>query len=192
MRTTSLLFFYLMLCCQTTESLTLKAVILGTNVTLDCELDVKEIFWLFMKPAESLVVIYRTSSAESIMFSSYDERLQNKYLSRTESRLFIRIITKDELGIYYCAKVNTSLQLSNGTKLYTETNNQTDQPQHQTAAITSISIISLFLITIVTVLGLLTLKCEKPRKSRQHNVKVKQFDDLNAEEFTEVEFRPCE
>ncbi|KAI7791068.1 hypothetical protein IRJ41_008675 [Triplophysa rosa] len=122
----------------------------------------------------------------------HDERLQNRYSSRTESRLFIRIITKEELGIYYCAKVNTSLQLSNGTKLYTETNRQNDQPQHQTAAITSISIIASFLITIVIVLGLLTLKCEKPRKSRQQNVKVKQFDDLNTEEFTEVEFRPCE
>ncbi|KAI7791160.1 hypothetical protein IRJ41_011044 [Triplophysa rosa] len=196
MRTTPLLFVYLLLCCQTTESLTLKRVILGGNVTLDCELDYKEIYWFISKPPESPVLILRTFSSESTSAVFYDQRLKRKYSLKQLSCLFISYITKDELGTYYCAKANTmGLNFSNGTKLYTETVHQNSTEEndharhdikHQTVAITSISCIALFLIII----GLLTLKCEKRRKPRQpyQNVKVKQLDDLNTEEFTKVEF----
>ncbi|KAA0712038.1 hypothetical protein E1301_Tti012773 [Triplophysa tibetana] len=120
MKTTSLFFVYLLVCCQTTESLTLKPVILGGNVTLDCELDNRDIYWLFMKPSESPVVIFRTFSSESTKPLFFDQRLKSKYSSTTLSCLCISNITKDELGIYYCARVNTwGLNFSNGTKLYT-------------------------------------------------------------------------
>ncbi|XP_056615274.1 uncharacterized protein LOC130430262 [Triplophysa dalaica] len=200
MRTTPLFFVYLLLCCQTTESLTLKRVILGGNVTLDCELDDRDVYWLFMKPPESPVVIFRTFTAESTKPAFFDQRLKSKYSSTTFSRLCISNITKDELGTYYCARVNTrSLHFSNGTKLYTETVHQNsmegnDQAhheiKHQTVAITSISCIAIFFIII----GLFTLKCGKPRKTQQpnQNLKGKQFDDLNTKEFTKVEFRLCE
>lgn len=107
-----------MLCCQTTESLSLKPVILGESVTLYCHPAASDIFWLFLKPPESLVVIMRSSKSNSASSHFYDPRLQIKYSSKTLSRLFIRNITQDELGIYYCAKV-VSLELNNGTKLYT-------------------------------------------------------------------------
>ncbi|KAI7791271.1 hypothetical protein IRJ41_014242 [Triplophysa rosa] len=188
MRTTPLLFFYLLLCCQTTESLTLKRVILGGNVTLDCELDNKEIYWVFMTPPESLVVILRTFTADSIKPAFYDQRLKSKYSSKTLSRLFISCITKDELGIYYCEKVDTTgLQLSNGTKLYTTEEN--DQPQHMqhntttTHSALTLTSISLNVLLFITIIGL-SRKSGKPYQ----NVKEKQFDDLNTEEFTEVEF----
>lgn len=108
----------LLLCCQTTDSLTLKPVILGGNVTLFCHIFAGNIFWLHLKPPESLVVIMRTYSSTSTSADFYDPKLLIKYSSKKFSRLFINNITQDELGIYYCAKV-VSLQLISGTKVYT-------------------------------------------------------------------------
>ncbi|XP_065099761.1 uncharacterized protein [Paramisgurnus dabryanus] len=206
MRTRPLLFFYLLLCCQSTASLINKQVILGENVTLDCDIDVKEIYWLFLKPPESLVMIFRTFTPDSTSPMFTDQRLRHKYSSQTYSRLFISNITKDELGIYYCAKLYSSaLNIGNGTKLYiseakTEDNDQlqhskncTATTQHPALTITSILLIVMLLIIII---GLLMARCRKPRKGAkpQPNAEVEfeQIKDLNIAEFTEVEFRLCE
>ncbi|XP_065100620.1 uncharacterized protein [Paramisgurnus dabryanus] len=200
MRTTALLFFYLLLCCQHTESLTNKRVILGENVTLDCDIDIKDIYWLSQKPSESLVVIFRsfTSDSTSPMFT--DPRLRNKYSSLTNSSLFISNITKDELGIYYCAKLYlTALTLGNGTKLYiseaayqneTEENDQHNNTiitQHSALTHTSILLNVLLLIIII---GLLIPRCPKPRKSvKPHpndEVELEQIEDLNTAEYSEI------
>ncbi|KAA0712040.1 hypothetical protein E1301_Tti012775 [Triplophysa tibetana] len=200
MRTTPLLFFYLLLYCRTTESLTHKRVILGGNVTLDCELDDREMFWLFLKPPESLVVIFRTFTSQSTKPTFFDQRLKSKYSSTTLSSLCINNITKDELGIYYCVKRHpTALQLSDGTKLYTtETVHQNmteenDKPQHMQQNTTTtlwaltLTSISLNVLLFITIIGL-SRKSGNPYQ----NVKVKQFHDLKTDEFTEVEFRLCE
>ncbi|XP_056615870.1 uncharacterized protein LOC130430743 [Triplophysa dalaica] len=202
MKTTPPLLFYLLLCCQTTESLTRKRVILGGNVTLDCKLDNKEIYWLFMKPPESLVVIFRTFTSESTKPAFFDQRLKSKYSSTTFSRLCISNITKDELGIYYCVKANTTgLQISNGTKLYTtETANQNvteenDQPQqmqhNKTTTLLALMLtsISLNVLLFITLIVLLTPRCRKPRHSPKPHQKVEAqpLDDLSAAEYSEIE-----
>nr|XP_055074695.1 uncharacterized protein LOC129454245 [Misgurnus anguillicaudatus] len=202
MRTTPLLFFYLLLCCQSTESLTNKRVILGRNVTLDCDIDVRGIYWLFQKPSESLVVIFRTFTSDSTSTMFIDQRLRNKYSTQTNSRLFISNITKDELGIYYCAKLYSAPTFSNGTNLYiaaeTEDN---DQLQHNNTTTTQhpaliLASISLYVLLLIIIIGLLMARCRKPRKSAKPQptakVALKQINDLNTAEFTEVEFRLCE
>ncbi|KAI7790906.1 hypothetical protein IRJ41_004029 [Triplophysa rosa] len=202
MKTTPPLLLYLLLCCQTTESLSDKRVILGGNVTLDCELDNKDIYWVFMKPPESLALIFRTFTADSIKPAFFDQRLKSKYSSKTLSRLFISYITKDELGIYYCEKVDTTgLQLSNGTKLYTtETAHQNmteenDQPQHMqhntttTHLALTLTSISLNVLLFITIIVLLMPRCRKPRHSPKphQKVDVQPLEDLSAAEYSEIE-----
>jgi len=104
--------------CQTTASLRDKRVNLGENVTFDCQIDVKDIYWVFQKRTDSPVLIMRTFTSHYAASQFYEERFKVKYSSLTLSRLFISHITVDELGIYYCIKAGTALQLSNGTRLY--------------------------------------------------------------------------
>ncbi len=105
--------------CQTTESLTDKRVNLGENVTLDCQIDVKEIYWVFQKLTDSPVLILRTFTTDFGSSFIQDQRLKDKYSTLTLSRLFISNITINELGIYYCVKRNqTTLHISDGTRLY--------------------------------------------------------------------------
>ncbi|KAI2644028.1 Ig kappa chain V-V region T1 [Labeo rohita] len=118
MRTVQLLLFGLLV-CHTIESLNDKRVNLGENVTLDCLIGVKEIYWVFQKLTDSPVVILRSFSSELASSLIQDVRMKDKYSSLTFSRLFISNVTTEELGIYYCLKTGSFLQFSNGTRLHT-------------------------------------------------------------------------
>ncbi len=104
--------------CQTTESLSDKRVNLGENVTLDCQIGVREVYWVFQKLTDSPVLILRTFTTDFGSSFIQDQRLKDKYSSLTLSRLFISNITINESGIYYCVTRNQSLQISSGTRLY--------------------------------------------------------------------------
>jgi len=91
---------------------------LEENVTFDCQIDVRDIYWFFQKWTDSPVLIMRTFTSDYTSSQFYDERFKVKYSSLTLSRLFISNITVDELGIYYCIKAGPTPQLSNGTRLY--------------------------------------------------------------------------
>ncbi|XP_052446499.1 uncharacterized protein LOC127988041 isoform X2 [Carassius gibelio] len=197
MRTEQLLVFCLLV-CQTTAFLTDKPVNLGGNVTLDCQIDVKDIYWVFQKLTDSPLLLLRTYTSDSTSSYIQDQRLKDKYSSLTKSRLFIINITIHELGIYYCVKpATTSLQISNGTRLYinesAQDQNQTEsaQDQNQTESaqdqnepeekhqeqsceetlemhmILNVTSILLNFVLIIATIGLLMLKHKKPRKRRQ-------------------------
>uniref|UniRef100_A0A671RTD1 Ig-like domain-containing protein n=1 Tax=Sinocyclocheilus anshuiensis TaxID=1608454 RepID=A0A671RTD1_9TELE len=110
--------FTVLLVCQTTERLTDKRVNLGQNVTLDCQIDVKDIYWVFQKRTDSPVPILRTFTSDSTSSRLKDQSLKDKYSSLTLSRLLISTVTINELGIYYCVKTGSFLQLSDGIRLY--------------------------------------------------------------------------
>ncbi|XDV22604.1 hypothetical protein PO909_027469 [Leuciscus waleckii] len=197
MRTAQLLLFFLLV-CQTTQSLRDKRVNLGGNVTLDCQIGVKENYWVFQKLTDSPVFIMRTFTTDSTSAQFYDERFKDKYSSLTLSRLVIRNITIDEIGIYYCVKTAPTLQLSNGTRLYisesaqdhnrTETENQPQQTP-KTDNIMTVTSFILNIVLIIAVIGLLILQLKKPTKSRQHrlNVEPVQLEDFNAAQYSEIE-----
>ncbi|XP_048038684.1 uncharacterized protein LOC125263653 [Megalobrama amblycephala] len=203
MRTPQLSLFFLLLVCQTTESLTDKQVNLGQNVTLDCQIDVKEIYWVFQKLTDSPVLILRTFTSGSPIPLIYDERFKDKYSSLTLSWLFISNVTIDELGIYYCVKTTGSgPQLSNGTRLYinitesAQDHNQTEnknQPQcEKTLKIDNRLTVTSFLLNIVLIIattGLLIHKFKKSTKSRQYhqNVEPEQLEDFNTAQYSEIE-----
>ncbi len=111
-------FFTGLLVCLTTESLSDKRVNLGENVTLDCQIGVNDVYWVFQKLTDSPVLILRTFTTDFGSSFIQDQRLKDKYSTLTFSRLFISNITINELGIYYCVKRNKTLQISNGTRLY--------------------------------------------------------------------------
>ncbi|XDV22602.1 hypothetical protein PO909_027467 [Leuciscus waleckii] len=194
MRTAQLLLFFLLV-CQTTESLRDKRVNLGENVTLECQIGVKEIYWVFQKLTDSPVLMMRTFTIDSTSAQFYDERLKDKYSSLTLSRLLINNITIDELVIYFCVKTAPTLQLSDGTRLniteasqdqnQTEVNNNSQSPNTQTPKTDNIMTVTSFILNIVliiAIIGLLILQLKKPTKSRQHrlNVEPVQLEDFNA------------
>uniref|UniRef100_A0A9J7YET9 Immunoglobulin domain-containing protein n=1 Tax=Cyprinus carpio carpio TaxID=630221 RepID=A0A9J7YET9_CYPCA len=153
MRTAQLLLFCLLV-CQNTESLTDKLVNLGENVTLDCQIDVRDIYWVFQKPSDSPLLILRTFSSDSTSSYVQDQRLKDKYSSLTLSRLFIINITFHELGIYYCAKAATTLQISNGTRLYINDCQQEQSCEktlelYRILTVTSILLNSVLIIAII-------------------------------------------
>uniref|UniRef100_A0A8C2H330 Ig-like domain-containing protein n=1 Tax=Cyprinus carpio TaxID=7962 RepID=A0A8C2H330_CYPCA len=200
MRTAQLLLFCLLV-CQTTESLTDKLVNLGENVTLDCQTDVKEIYWVFQKPTDSPLLILRTFSSESSSSNVQDQKLKDKHSSLTLSRLFIINITVHELGIYYCVNQNTTLQISNGTRLHinesAQDQNQTKDCQQEQSCektlelyrILTVTSILLNSVLIIAIIGLLMIKHKKPRKSRRQpqNVEPEQIEDLNTAQYSEIE-----
>ncbi|XP_026054325.1 uncharacterized protein LOC113040217 isoform X2 [Carassius auratus] len=214
MRTVHLLLFCLLV-CQTTESLTDKLVNLGENVTLDCQIDVKEIYWVFQKLTDSPRLLLRTFSSESASSHVQDQNLKDKYTSLNLSRLFIINITIHELGIYYCVKPDPKqLQFSNGTRLYinesAQDQNQTESAQDQNEPeekhqiqscektleshmILNVTSILLNFVLIIATIGLLMLKRKKPRKRRQQakNVQPEQIEDLNNAQYSEIELPTC-
>ncbi|XP_067252518.1 uncharacterized protein [Chanodichthys erythropterus] len=199
MRTPQLSLFFLLLVCQTTESLTDEQVNLGQNVTLDCQIDVKEIYWVFQKLTDTPALILRTFTSGTTSALIQDERFKDKYSSLTLSRLFISNVTIDELGIYYCVKSTVSgLQLSNGTRLYinftesVQDQNQTENQQQTQSEIHNFLTVTSFLLNIVLIIAIIVLlifKLKKPTKSRQHrqNVEPEQLEDFNAAQYSEIE-----
>uniref|UniRef100_A0A8C1A7P7 Immunoglobulin domain-containing protein n=1 Tax=Cyprinus carpio carpio TaxID=630221 RepID=A0A8C1A7P7_CYPCA len=199
MRTAQLLLFCLLV-CQNTESLTDKLVNLGENVTLDCQIDVRDIYWVFQKPSDSPLLILRTFSSDSTSSYVQDQRLKDKYSSLTLSRLFIINITFHELGIYYCAKAATTLQISNGTRLYineeaARDHNQTELKNNSQCQTTQQSLIVLCfipnIVMFLAIIGLFQIKLQACKKRHQQcqDEELEQLYSTHDEEFSEVEFR---
>ncbi|KTF92081.1 hypothetical protein cypCar_00013363 [Cyprinus carpio] len=112
------LHIYLLMWSQAAESLTNTAVTLGADVIISCDLDIKEIYWYRQKSPDPPVLILRTFDRTS-EGAEYENRIfKLKYSVKTNSRLFIRNISTDELGVYYCVKTSEPQKFSNGTKIY--------------------------------------------------------------------------
>ncbi|KAL1251063.1 hypothetical protein QQF64_018859 [Cirrhinus molitorella] len=107
------LHIYLLMCSQATESLTNITVTLGADVNISCDLDIEEIYWYKQKSLDPPMFVLRTYD------STYQSsKLTHKYSVKTNSSLFIRNITSDEIGVYYCVKTSEPQKFSNGTKIY--------------------------------------------------------------------------
>ncbi len=103
---------------QATESLTNTAVTLGADVTITCDLDIEEIYWYRHKSPDPPVLISRTYSNIYDGAKYENSIFKLKYSVKTNSTLFIRNISTDELGIYYCVKTSEPQKFCNGTKIY--------------------------------------------------------------------------
>ncbi|TRY93798.1 hypothetical protein DNTS_012174, partial [Danionella cerebrum] len=143
-----LLHIHLWMWYHTAECLTNKSVALGDNVTLSCELDNKDIAWYIQKCPDPPERILRTFDATgNAQYSNIT--LKQKYSVETNSRLLIKNITFDDLGVYYCLKINEPA-FSSGIKIYI---NDVLQQQYPWPIVTTCVLLSVFLA--LTLLALL-------------------------------------
>ncbi len=103
---------------QATESVTNTAVTLGADVIITCDLDIEEIYWYKHKSPDPPMLILRTYDSTYEKAKYENSIFEDKYSVKTNSRLFIRNISTDELGVYYCVKTSEPRKFSNGTKIY--------------------------------------------------------------------------
>ncbi len=90
----------LLMWSQATESVTNTAVTLGADVNISCDLDIKEIYWYRQKSPDPPVLIVCTFDCISEAAEYKNSIFKLKYSVKTNSRLFIRNISTDELGVY--------------------------------------------------------------------------------------------
>lgn len=100
------------------EMLTNQLTDLGQSVTLNCDFDVKEVYWLFLKLPDHPVPILSSSTTAATFY--YNKTFRQKYLVQSKHCLFIQNVTIDELGLYYCVTKEEHPKYSNGTKLHFE------------------------------------------------------------------------
>ncbi|XP_058617178.1 uncharacterized protein LOC131530758 [Onychostoma macrolepis] len=112
------LHIYLLMWSQATESVTNTAVTLGADVNISCDLDIEEIYWYRHKSPDPPVLILRTYDSTYEKAKYENSIFEDKYSVKTNSWLFIRNISTDELGVYYCVKTSEPQKFSNGTKIY--------------------------------------------------------------------------
>uniref|UniRef100_A0A9J8ADZ2 Si:dkey-208m12.3 n=1 Tax=Cyprinus carpio carpio TaxID=630221 RepID=A0A9J8ADZ2_CYPCA len=151
-----------LICCKAAVSDLLTD--LGSNVTINCDLDENEVYWILLKTADPPTVILRTlyniQQITPIPPFYYNKTFRNKYSVQFKHRLVINNVTADELGVYYCMNTRTPPKLSNSTRLHlnetqlTERHNHTelefiDQNQTQIIIIISALMNGLLLILLI-------------------------------------------
>uniref|UniRef100_A0A671KW39 Ig-like domain-containing protein n=1 Tax=Sinocyclocheilus anshuiensis TaxID=1608454 RepID=A0A671KW39_9TELE len=148
----------LLVWCQAVETLT-ELTNLGQNVSINCDLEEKEIYWMLLKLPNRPVMILRLFSTSPTPFY-YDASFRPKYSVHPKHHLFIKNVTLDELGVYYCMTTEAPPKFSNGTRLH---------------IIVKVSVISVSLQVIVEAVigGSVVLPCS----STQHDLELQ---DINV------------
>ncbi|XP_058617276.1 uncharacterized protein LOC131530824 isoform X2 [Onychostoma macrolepis] len=154
---------YVLMCSEAAVSDLLTD--LGSNVTINCDLDENDVYWILLKTADPPTVILRSFPTPKSPFYP-NKTFRKKYSVQFKHRLVINNVTVDELGVYYCMNTETPPKLSNSTRIYfnestqlTECHNHTalefiDQNQTQWKIISIISALMNGLLIIVLIEGL--------------------------------------
>ncbi|KAL2087783.1 hypothetical protein ACEWY4_016611 [Coilia grayii] len=99
-----LCFFAVLLPLRVSENSTKITVEFGQNVTLNCSLAQEEIYWfIIQRRSERPLHILRSFIYGTSQYNHQHQEFKNKYSLQNLNRLFIHSITKNELGLYYCA-----------------------------------------------------------------------------------------
>uniref|UniRef100_A0A8C2Q1Y4 Immunoglobulin domain-containing protein n=1 Tax=Cyprinus carpio TaxID=7962 RepID=A0A8C2Q1Y4_CYPCA len=176
---------YLLIWCRAAETLTDQLDDLGQNVTINCDLDVNEVIWLLLK-LDSPVLILRTFASTPPFY--FKKTFKQKYSVQSKHNLFINNVTIDDLGVYYCMKIDPPQKYSSGTRLKiigptAESKNPTveeciEQNQTQWQIIIIISALLNGLLIIVTT-GLLKVFVFGSKRTRDN---LKQSQDTNLQQ----------
>ncbi len=103
------------MCCQAAVADLLTD--LGSNVTINCDLEENEVYWILLKTADPPTVILRTFPTPKSHFYP-NKTFRKKYSVQFKHCLVINNVTVDELGVYYCMNTETPPKLSNSTRIY--------------------------------------------------------------------------
>ncbi len=104
-----------LICCQAVADLLTG---LGSNVSINCDLDENEVYWILLKTADPPTVILRSFSTQAKSPFYHNKTFRKKYSVQFKHRLVINNATADELGVYYCMNTETPPKLSNSTRIY--------------------------------------------------------------------------
>ncbi|XP_016362959.1 uncharacterized protein LOC107704533 [Sinocyclocheilus anshuiensis] len=104
---------YVLICCQYAVSDLLTD--LGSNVSINCDLDENEVYWILLKSSDPPTVILRSFSTSSFY---PNKSFRKKYSVQFKHRLVTNNVTADELGVYYCMNTETPPKLSNSTRIF--------------------------------------------------------------------------
>uniref|UniRef100_A0A8C1IZR5 Ig-like domain-containing protein n=1 Tax=Cyprinus carpio TaxID=7962 RepID=A0A8C1IZR5_CYPCA len=88
---------------------------LGSNMSINCDLDENEVYWILLKTADPPTVILLSTTTSPFYFNN---TFRKKYSVQFKHRLVINNVTADELGVYYCMNTRTPPKLSNSTRIY--------------------------------------------------------------------------
>ncbi len=102
-----------LICCQAAVADILTD--LGSNVTINCDLDENDVYWILLKTADPPTVILQSFSTSSFY---PNKSFRKKYSVQFKHNLIINNVTADELGVYYCMNTETPTKLSNSTRIY--------------------------------------------------------------------------
>ncbi|XP_072527296.1 uncharacterized protein [Salminus brasiliensis] len=174
---TAHLHFCLLLWCGAADGFTDLLVDLGQNVTLGCEIGVKNAYWFLLKPSHPTVHILRSFSAKDTSAQYSDQAFRERFSLKSNGSLFIQNITVNELGIYFCINNESSHKMSNGTRLYINENvneNRSQAMENQTNCnpedmlinpvhLQTLLIVSglLNFVLVITVTGMTVRHCKK-------------------------------
>ncbi|XP_016121350.1 uncharacterized protein [Sinocyclocheilus grahami] len=197
---------YVLICCQYAVSDLLTD--LGSNVSINCDLDENEVYWILLKTADPPTVILRSLSTTTSPFY-FNKTFRNKYSVQFKHRLVINNVTADELGVYYCMNTETPPKLSNSTRIYftesaqlTECHNHTvavyteqNQTQWQIIIIISALMNGLLLIALIGVVKVFVVgkrrsaeQSQQLNTDRQQMQATQQHQDPNQLQYAEVDF----
>ncbi|XP_016117923.1 uncharacterized protein [Sinocyclocheilus grahami] len=197
---------YVLICCQYAVADLLTD--LGANVSINCDLDENEVYWILLKTADPPTVILRSLSTTTSPFY-FNKTFRNKYSVQFKHRLVINNVTADELGVYYCMNTETPPKLSNSTRIYftesaqlTECHNHrvdvyTEQNQTQWQIIIIISALmnGLLLIALIGVVKVFVVgkrrsaeQSQQLNTDRQQMQATQQHQDPNQLQYAEVDF----
>ncbi|XP_053472874.1 uncharacterized protein LOC128602828 [Ictalurus furcatus] len=196
---TTVLWFYLLVCCGAAESFTEKSVDLGQNVTLNCEVSVKDVYWFLMKPSEPPVFILRSFMSKPSVPEYRNMTFSKRFSVQYNSSLFIHNISTNELGVYYCIQTQTGSppDISSGIRLYIRNHSaenqtcETEPCQNETgykeAILLPILIIS---VIMIFVLAVPVRHCRRFRKTRAQpsDPGLQPRQDSTNHVYTEVQF----
>ncbi|XP_051763681.1 uncharacterized protein LOC127520003 isoform X2 [Ctenopharyngodon idella] len=173
---------YVLICCQAAVADQLTD--LGSNVSINCDLDENEVYWILLKTPDPPTVILRSLPTPLSPFYS-NKTFRKKYSVQFKHCLVINNVTADELGVYYCMKTGTPLRFSNSTRLYfnestrlTECHNHTvveNQTQWPIIIIISGLMIGLLVIVLIGLLKVLVIGKRRSTEQSQLNTDLQQM-----------------
>ncbi|XP_036417723.1 uncharacterized protein LOC118801523 [Colossoma macropomum] len=198
------LHFSLLLLCGAAECFTDKLVDLGQNVTLNCDISTKDVYWFLMKPSQPPLYILRSFAKASTVPVYSNSSFSKRFSLQINSSLVIHNITLNELGIYYCMYNDTPPKISTGIRIlhtnescsdhhkteeHQQLRNHTEGHKEVTRHQQTPLIISGLMncVLLFGVIGLTVQCCKRPKLQPQpQESNVQRHQDLNVQ-YEEIE-----
>ncbi|TRY60688.1 hypothetical protein DNTS_029383, partial [Danionella cerebrum] len=103
---------------------------LGSNVTIKCDLEENDIYWILQKSEDPPTPILRSFLTPTDFFY-FNKTFRCKYSVSVNHSLVITNISEDELGVYYCM-TGVPPKFSSSTRIYINKSSHEPECHNQT------------------------------------------------------------